>query len=304
VDLRVGRVNLDQFLMSDYRHVGFAYRDARPPVEFYGSLPTSLDGADLARTWNVGGTQWRLKAFAGRARSGDLSSDGATEVGPVYGAMASREADGLLLRAGLTRAKLGTAPPALQPLLEGLVGVSALPVAEVSAQASALHSRIDFSGDHTTYATLALNYERSLWQWTAEFTRVTGHPVVRFEAAYAGVGRRFGAITAFGGVSRIRGTAPHTDTPSWDVALTPVIGPVGAQQVQTLGAAAAFAANMSAADQHTLSLGARWDLHAQLALKVQHDWVRIGANGGRLWSNATAQADHAQVSTVVLDFVF
>ena len=304
VALRVGRLNLDQFLMSDYRNVGFAYRFARPPVEFYGSLPTSLDGADMARVWNVAGTQWRLKAFAGRAHSGDLSINGGTEVRPVYGAMASREADGLLLRVGLTRAGLATSAPALQPLLDGMSGLSALPVADVAAQAGALRSRLDFAGAHATYATLALSYELQDWQWTTEFTRVTGHPVVNFAAAYAGVGRRFGPVTVFGGVSRIRSAEEPVDTPAWAAALAPVLGAAGAQQAQFLGAAAALAANMTAANQRTLSLGARWDLHSQLALKLQWDRVRIDANGGRLWANTTADAGHANVSSVVLDFVF
>jgi hypothetical protein len=61
---------------------------------------------------------------------------------------------------------------------------------------------------------------------------------------------------------------------------------------------------MSVANQHTVSLGARWDLHPQVALKFQWDRVRIGAYGGRLWANATAQAAEANVTSVLLDFVF
>ena len=304
VALRVGRLNLDQFLMSDYRNVGFAYRFARPPVEFYASLPTSLDGADLAKVWNVDGIQWRAKAFIGRAHSGDLSRDGSTQLRPVYGAMVSREDDGLLLRVGLTHAGLPSHPPALQPLLDGLSSLSTLPVPQVAAQAAALRSQLDFAGSHATYATAAFSYELQDWQWSAEYAHETGHPAVRFDAAYAGVGRRFGPVTLFGGVSRIHSAQRNFDVSSWSAALAPVIGAAGAQQAQYLGAAAAFASDMSAANQRTLSLGARWDVHPQLALKFEWDAVRIGTGGGRLWANATAEAGHANVASLVLDFVF
>jgi hypothetical protein len=66
--LRLGRVNMDIFLMSDHRSVGFAYPLARPPVEFYGQLPSSLDGADATRVWSDGNAQWRAKLFSGRSK--------------------------------------------------------------------------------------------------------------------------------------------------------------------------------------------------------------------------------------------
>ena len=89
--LRLGRVNPDWFLMSDYRNVGFAYLMARPPVEFYGSLPSSLDGMDLARVWNGTDSQWRAKAFWGRAHTGDLSADSRVAITPVFGATLAYE---------------------------------------------------------------------------------------------------------------------------------------------------------------------------------------------------------------------
>jgi hypothetical protein len=302
--LRGGRLNIDQFLMSDYRNVGFAYLMARPPVEFYGSLPTSLDGVDIARAWDLADARWRAKVYFGRAQGGDLATDSRIPVRPVLGATVSREADGLLLRAALTRGSIADAAPALRPLFNGLQALSALPLPEVAAQAGALRRQLDANGTDFTYAALGLSYERHDWQWTAELTRVSGHPWLRMVAGYAGVGRRFGAVTLFGAAAGVRNGESTTVAPRWAAALAPVLGPAAAQQAQALADGAAFAANLSAARQRALSLGLRWDLQPQLALKLQLDRVRISARGGRLWANATLDGGRAQVVSAVLDFVF
>jgi hypothetical protein len=55
LDLRVGRLGLDVFLLSDYRNVGYAYPWMRPPQEFYAPLfPYHLDGADIAQRFHLG----------------------------------------------------------------------------------------------------------------------------------------------------------------------------------------------------------------------------------------------------------
>ena len=202
--VRIGRVNIDSFLLSDYRNVGFAYRFVRPPVEFYGSLPVSLDGIDVSRDLRFDNSRWRLKAFAGRSVSGDLAVDGRGGANPVFGVTVSRESDGLTVRLGFARTGFSSNAPDLRPLIDGLDAMAAVPVPEVAAQARELAASIDNKGDHTIYQSLGLNYEVRDWQRTLELTKVSGHPTSRFVAGYAGVGRRFGSVTLSGGVSRIR----------------------------------------------------------------------------------------------------
>ena len=103
--LRAGRVNLDAFLMADYRNVGYGFTAARPPVELYAMLPTTLDGADVARSWFAGDAQWRLKLMAGTAHIGDFDTAPPSRVHHVLGAMVSREEGGLLVRASAARTR-------------------------------------------------------------------------------------------------------------------------------------------------------------------------------------------------------
>jgi hypothetical protein len=69
VDVRVGRVGYDAFLMSDHRNVGYAYSWVRPPTEFYGWIPIfSVDGLDVTYRIDAGEARWRIKAQAGATR--------------------------------------------------------------------------------------------------------------------------------------------------------------------------------------------------------------------------------------------
>ncbi|CAM3642774.1 hypothetical protein [Roseateles saccharophilus] len=104
--LRLGRVNVDAFLMADYRNVGYGFTMARPQVELYALLPTTLDGFDIARSWPSGDAQWRAKLMVGGTRIGDLSEARASSLRSVAGAMISREEGGLLLRASFFRGRI------------------------------------------------------------------------------------------------------------------------------------------------------------------------------------------------------
>jgi nicotinamide mononucleotide (NMN) deamidase PncC len=90
----------------------------------------------------------------------------------------------------------------------------------------------------------------------------------------------------------------------WASALTPVIGPEGAAGSQAVGAAVASISNVTRIDQRSLSLGMRWDVHPQMALKAQVDHIRVGANGAGLWARATSDARIANVLSLVVDTVF
>jgi len=53
LSVRVGRIGLPVFMISDYRNVGYANTFLRPPVELYSQVPfNSINGADV--TWQHG----------------------------------------------------------------------------------------------------------------------------------------------------------------------------------------------------------------------------------------------------------
>ncbi|MCS0630503.1 hypothetical protein NX786_14280 [Telluria mixta] len=66
--VRVGRVPLAAFLVSDYRNVGYANTMLRPSQEVYAQVPNdSLDGADLDWRQEVGGSTLTTQVAYGRS---------------------------------------------------------------------------------------------------------------------------------------------------------------------------------------------------------------------------------------------
>ncbi|MBW8846556.1 MAG: hypothetical protein JF607_16450 [Burkholderiales bacterium] len=302
--LRAGRVNLDVFLMADYRNVGYGFLTARPPVEFYAMLPTVLDGADVARSWQLGDAQWRAKLMLGSARIGDINSTKASRVRSVIGAMLSREEGGLLLRASYARTRVDIDRSNIQPVLDGLAQLGGLPIPVVAGQAQMLRQRLGADGGTGTFWEVGVRHELADWQWSAEFVRISADPLTMLTSAYATLGRRIGDWTPYVGYGQVRDLQGVLATPAWEATLAPVIGPAGAAQAQMLGSAVTASLNGSRFQQSNWSLGARWDFHPQAALKLQWDRVRVSNNGSGLWTGGSGAPSHADIATAVVDFIF
>ena len=71
-----------------------------------------------------------------------------------------------------------------------------------------------------------------------------------------------------------------------------------------LGSMVTTSLNNGRAQQSTWALGARWDFHAQAALKLQWERVRVQPSGSTLWTGADGAAATANVATAVVDFIF
>lgn len=302
--VRLGRVNVDAFLMAGYRNVGYGFAPARPQAEVYGMLPTTLDGADIARSWRSGDAQWRVKLMTGGGRIGDLTNGPANTLHSLVGVMASREQDGLLLRASYFRGRIRTGDDRLAPVLAGLDQLAALPLPSVASEAAALHRRLDINGVWGSYSEIGARQELADWLWSAEAVYVSAKPVTSQTSVALLLGRHVGDWTPYAGFGWTRTLGEPLATPSWAAPLTPVLGPVGAAQVQALGAGAAQAFNGNRFNQSSWSIGTRWDFRPQMALKLQWEQIRISPNGSALWTRGTADAGHARVASVILDFMF
>lgn len=72
--LRIGKLNLQTFLLSDYVEVGFLYPWVRPPEEVYGLNPMrNFPGVELMHTAKFGDTSLTSQFFIGSAQV-DISS--------------------------------------------------------------------------------------------------------------------------------------------------------------------------------------------------------------------------------------
>jgi hypothetical protein len=308
--IRVGRTSPDIFLLSEYRSVGFAYPWVRPNTDTYALLPIfSVDGADVAKVWDIGDVRWRAKLFVGQGHTRAPNAPGDPDLDfrltQLVGGMVSRESGGLLLRATLGRFRGGLGAQPWQPgLRQALAQVQQLPIPQVAAEASALSDAIDPDRAVLTYFALGAAYEHDDWLLSGEVVRLSSKfSYASADTGYLSLGRRFGAMTFFGTAGAARSIRQVPATPQWAAVLTPVVGAAAAQQIQALGAGAAQATG-ERVDQRSFSLGMRWDLQPQVAVKVQWDRVQVRPHGSLLWGSPGADAAQANVASVTVDFVF
>ena len=310
-EVRLGRTSPDLFLLADVRNVGFAYPWMRPSVEFYSWMPAStLDGLDISRQWQLGDGRVRAKIFGGRTSVtlGSTHDDGDTHgnVHPLMGGTLAFDANGFTIKATVAEAKTHARDTgAVTQSWNGLDTLAHLPIPAVATQAAALRDSFPRDVFVTRYAALGASWDAAPWQLQAELSRITGN-FTTSEAwyGYASAARRFDNVTLFAMVGRARSSHAPLPQPDWTATLTPVVGPALAAAAQGLGQTVASGYNLARQDQRSVSIGGRWDVNAQVALKLQLDLVRSAAFGGGMWTYDTEAAHHASVLSAGMDFVF
>jgi hypothetical protein len=306
-DVRFGRVGADSFMLSDYRHVGFAQTWVRPPTEFYGWIPLfSINGADASYRFRSGETHWQIKGQFGNSSS--LIPTGPNE---VYKFEADRYLN-LSLRAehgpwqfmtAITTLRVGSEaiPSTLSSGLSAIGGSPFVPSA-IRKEAQQLNSGLWTDGANVRYLMLGGAYQDGPWQVQTEIAKVSSDTPVMPDglAAYAMVSHRYGNLTPYAVVSGFRSSnAAAAAQNNWAV-----LGR-SAAQLQT---AAVAASNTYHIDQNGLALGVRWDINSRTDLKLQWDHKHIDAHGYGLWqidnTQNGAQAQSVNIFSAVVDFTF
>ena len=288
--MRVGRMGLPAFAVSDFRDVNYANTWVRPPLDVYGQVPASnFEGLDL--TWRAAGlgANWTTQVFAGRSRP--TYRQVKIELDALMGVNVAAEYDnGLTLRAGHLQGDITVKTQALDPLMTGLRAAEPLAPgsALIAAQLSPVNKKASFSG-------IGLNFDQDSFVMSAEYTkRRTATYIPDTTGWHATLGWRVGAFTPYAVVSQLKTDSTNVNNTlmgTQDPRLIPlrdgVIGAL-AQQRQ---------------DQKTTGLGVRWDAYRNVALKAQVERIRTQQSGGLFYPTTPVFAG-ARVYSLSVDFVF
>ena len=246
--LRVGRMGTEFYMLADSRMVGYANLTVRSPPDVYGQLIFSyFDGIDMAGTQAVGDMLLRLKAFAGVSAEkspieGRLSWN--LEGSPMVGAHADLLTGPWQLRLSHTSVRFSDEVP-----LDRLTGVDVF----------ALAPELQVKDTWSHHAALGIVYDSGPLQLHGMLNRIahTGEAYEDTRAAYLLAAYRLGSLTPYVGYSRVRSSPSQLHTPlpaplrDFLMSLT----------------------HQTRSDQHTWTVGGRWDLARNLALKAQVDHV-------------------------------
>ena len=292
-NLRVGRIALPLFLAGDYRKAGYALPWVRPPVELYGAIPISnSDGVDASYRWSAAGINNVTQVFFGRT---DIA------IAPQVHATA-REMTGLsntTTSGALTvRASAMTTELTVNLAHELFAGLS-----QFGPQGTALAGRYEVNAKRADVVSLGASYDPGTWFLMGEVGRMNARSYLGDKtAAYVSGGYRFGDLTPYVSYAVSHANTP-TDVPGLNLnGLPPPLAGAGTQLNAGLNQLLATIPR-----QRSVTVGARWDLHANYALKLQYDRLtpQSGSNGTFINVQPGFQSGHPiGVMSVSIDFVF
>ncbi|WP_106476475.1 porin [Phytohalomonas tamaricis] len=268
--LRAGRLGLDSYLLSDSRHVGYAYPWLRPPVDHFGILQLDyIEGVDATYRRPLGdGLAW-AKLFVGRSKShvvltDDLSAE--IDIDHVYGGHLNYATGSWQFRVSYTKSDSETNFSG--DYTGGVDNVYALLTYQLIKQAFVYRSMQLYS--------LGMIYEPGAWQLQAMRNQSETDENGIIDSGFASAGYRVGPTTPYVMFSRVWTSFPGI--------------PAG-----------------QSFEQQTWSLGLRYDVASNLALKTQVDRVHVH-KPGLLWRDTGADWDsgggHVTLVSFGLDFVF
>jgi hypothetical protein len=289
LSVRVGRVALPVFMISDYQNVGYANTMMRPPVEMYAQAPIeSGDGVDFNYQHALGDTNFSAQGVLGVSRGKlFLVSTGtvATYRAPVRGLSVAAEHGPLTVRAAWLSATM-----------------SSNDIAPMNTLVSTLHS-VGFgqlgddlsvaSGKKISFAALGATLDWHNVVGQSEYGQRRARDQVYIpdtNSWYAMLGYRIGKVLPYYSHADARGAGSSVTLPAGFPAS-------GALSTAVRGV-------LTAPAQSSDALGVRWDLAKAVDLKLQIDRVHPHVRNGMLIYGPATGLGSVTVVGATLDYVF
>ena len=303
LSVRVGRVGLPIFMISDYRNVGYANTLLRPPAEVYSQVPfNSIDGLDVTWQHAFGDTSVTTQLAYGNVKtpvSGGIHAKGKK----IAALNVSAEHGPFTVRAGHARAELTIDDSAsLNTLIAGLRAAGA---GYRFSQLPTLANEIVADGKQAHFSSLGLAMDWNNIVIQSEFAkRKTKTYINDTTSWYVMGGYRIGKFLPYVSHANLKidsaivNTVPAACPAGYPAACTPTLQQLGAgvRRLPNTG--------VGQGEQSTNSVGFRWDFASSVALKVQLDHVKPKNGNGLFIAVQPGFKDSVNVGAVALDFVF
>lgn len=303
LSVRVGRIGLPVFMISDYRNVGYANTLLRPPAEVYSQVPfNSADGADVTWQKSFGDTTVTSQFAFGTNKTpliGSLNMEGKK----VMALQVVAEHGPFTARLGHARTKLTISDSASLNTL--LASLRAAGTGYRFPQLNALADEIEVKDKKGSFTSAGLTMDWNDIVLQGEYAkRKTDSYINDTTSWYVMGGYRIGKFLPYASHASLKidsiveNTVPAACPAGYPAACTPTMrqlsGPVGRLPYAGLGQG----------EQSTNTIGVRWDFYRSVALKAQIDRVKPKASTGTLVNVQPGFTGPITVGAVALDFVF
>lgn len=262
--VRIGRIVLPIFLVTDTYNVSYSYPWVRPPIEMYRLVPvTNQDGLDARYRLRFGDWTHVMQANMGWNDTRQPHDLGSAKARRTWSIIDTAEYGALTLHASYAESHLTIT--ALNPLFGAF--------RNFGAQGNAIADRYDPLNKLDRTVSVGASYDPGDWFLMGEWGTFDAHSViVRSSGWYLSGGYRIGNFTPYLTYARIKADG-NTSDPGLDVTTLPpfLVGPASGLNAALNGILGASPV------QHSVSVGSRWDFMKNTALKMQYDHTSLGA---------------------------
>jgi Gram-negative porin len=292
--VRVGRMVLPTFLLSDSRKVGYASPWVRPPVEVYDLSPVyDNDGVDTSYKMHLGGFVNTLVGSYGKNDFGVPPQGGTLDDNHQWAIADTVEYDALTLHVAYLRSSITYRT--LDAVFDAF--------RQFGPQGTALANQYDLDNKLGQQITAGAIYDPGQWFLMGEWGRRILHSaIVDSTAWYLSGGYRLAKFTPYLTYAEVKADS-NTSTPGLNVTTLP---PYLAGPATSLNAALneILATNPI---QKTMSVGFRWDVMKDIDFKMQYDRIALGAGSAGTLANIQPGFQLGSIVnlfSVAIDFVW
>ncbi len=306
LNIRAGRLPIDAFLLSEYRDVGYAYLWARPVPEFYAPiLFNSFDGIDGSYKHSLGSGTLEFRLGAGKFDTLLCLSQDAdpvdVEVNHFWNTSLQYSIKNFRFRLGYVHGNVNSISSILSlPMAgQGYLLQYLPPIPDIQNQFSSFFNEFYIIDSSISHIALAAMYEDKNWIIQSEVGKLGYEKLMdmSYSSGYLSVGYRMGNFTPFVVASRIYSSSRAIPMQMLHY-LPQMIRPLLLQKLKDI--------TSIQCEQSALSLGIRWDVFTNTALKLQwnHHWV---TDKDYLWDDGKGrnQKDtELNTFSINIDFLF
>ena len=251
LDVRAGRIRPPIYLLSDYLDVNYANPWVRPPVEFYSVTPIRhMEGGDLLWRPQTGSVTWLVQPYVGRsstpARGGEIGLD------QILGLNVSASLGDFTLRTGYIHTRM-TVTSNFMTLAFGAYD-QLCRLGDVTACKPM--RKLNHKDGEASFGSVGATWDNGDYFVSGEWgRRDTETSIADLMSWYLSGGARFGRWTPYLTYSEMISDSPYDydrGSPMTNFITTGLL-------------------RGNPTDQRTVSLGVRYDLMANLAVKAQWD---------------------------------
>lgn len=281
---RLGRMNYNAYMLSEYLEIGYSYIWATPPTEFYttSSYLSQIDGGEIQyrNSLETGVLQATFAIGTNDADLLDIDQQSSLAFKHVVNTTVSYETNHWLFKASVSQFTGQRAQFNDLAQLENVVGL----IPEIIwPDLYELIDSLDFRDEKMSYVALGVNYNRNNFFVKSELAHfgIDWGLVGDLGYGYVSVGYEFDQITPYFTFATIDSLYDRVfvEEPRYDLVADPLT-----QYILTeLHSVVQRTYDTSRIEQSSITLGVRWDFTSNWALKAQVARYRINGPGFGLW---------------------